>query len=452
VAVATAALDDGSRPSEAVWLPLRPPGPARLRLAALGRVPVPPEAAERAREGGHRAWLHDADFYGDGPTRPPGREVGRGAPAAVGALGGRRRGRRGGGLALAPSPWAAAADGRPGAAPGRAWGRGGGVAGTVAGLVSMGRPSRGVSPPPLTPVFTRCARWCTPPQAWRGPMVCTLVHTLRRRAYPGTHLAAGPWWGAPSPDVGHERGDGLRAGGCDRAAAWGRVRTVRRGRAGGGGPHRPAHGAGVSSAGSSSATCKSVGGPSVGWGRCWLGACCGGPCGWGGGCGGGGGGRAGGCGGRPVGWRGGCGGRAAKPLGGCGAGCGRGGERAAWRLASPGAGSGVVPALAPPGSARDSESGPPGTSPRTSPEALAGVAPRHLPMCSSEPRRRGRGSAPITGPAFRPGRPARPYPYQTPCLRAPGHSAARPSPTRRFRSCPVAGPHQGMELGEGGRL
>lgn len=55
VPVATAALAAGDCPHAALWMPLRPAG-GRLRLAALGGVPKPPEAHERAKRGAPRAW------------------------------------------------------------------------------------------------------------------------------------------------------------------------------------------------------------------------------------------------------------------------------------------------------------------------------------------------------------------------------------------------------------
>jgi hypothetical protein len=62
VAVATAALVGGVRPSDAVWLPLGRVEP-RLRLALLARVPMPDAARARADSG--RSWRYAA-FYGDG--------------------------------------------------------------------------------------------------------------------------------------------------------------------------------------------------------------------------------------------------------------------------------------------------------------------------------------------------------------------------------------------------
>jgi hypothetical protein len=70
VAVATAALAGGARPSDAVWLPLRSTGP-RLRLAALAGVPLPAEARVRIEGGRGRTWLYAADFYGEDEQPPP---------------------------------------------------------------------------------------------------------------------------------------------------------------------------------------------------------------------------------------------------------------------------------------------------------------------------------------------------------------------------------------------
>ncbi|MEA3077036.1 MAG: hypothetical protein QOF60_1944, partial [Actinomycetota bacterium] len=71
VPVATAVLNGGSLgPQDAVWLPVRATGPARLRLAALAHIPKPPEAARRAAEGGPRAWRFDRSRYDDKEEAP----------------------------------------------------------------------------------------------------------------------------------------------------------------------------------------------------------------------------------------------------------------------------------------------------------------------------------------------------------------------------------------------
>lgn len=75
-----------------------------------------------------------------------------------------------------------------------------------------------------------------PPQAWRGPMVCTLVHTVRGRAYPRTHLAPGPAAGAPSLGVGHTRNNGPWSGTTCAAA---RPTAARRADSSSGAPERP---------------------------------------------------------------------------------------------------------------------------------------------------------------------------------------------------------------------
>lgn len=62
VAVATAVLGDGSRPSNDVWLPTGASPAVRVRLASLARVPFPAGALSRI-EGG-RSWRYSA-FYGD---------------------------------------------------------------------------------------------------------------------------------------------------------------------------------------------------------------------------------------------------------------------------------------------------------------------------------------------------------------------------------------------------
>jgi hypothetical protein len=267
---------------------------------------------------------------------------------------------------------AAAADGRVG------------VAGTVAGprLHRPPRPWRGRLPRPLTPVRTRCARWYTPPQAWRGPMVCTLVHTVRGRAYPCTHLAARLPAGAPSLDVD----DQSRSG---RAPARGTRQAAPRAGSGRGR---------ASNAGSRSATCKSAEGPEGGRGlwarwRCglwggdrWLCAGVGSQCGWRG--------------------------RGEGAAGG-----------APWRRVA-------TSDVARPGRGQRGEFRQPRTSPETSPGDLAGVAPRHLPMCSSEPRPRHDGPVCGTRPGFRTGTLQSPYPYAT-------SVAARPLGTRARRSQPI---------------
>jgi hypothetical protein len=70
VPVATAALSADSGPQAAVWLPLGGHG-ERLRLAALGRAPIPVEAQERAAAGGGRAWLFEKRSRPDDDEEAP---------------------------------------------------------------------------------------------------------------------------------------------------------------------------------------------------------------------------------------------------------------------------------------------------------------------------------------------------------------------------------------------
>jgi hypothetical protein len=67
VPVATAALGVPVQPADALWLPLRSCTAGRERLAGLARVPKPPEAVERAAEGGGgRAWRYHGDDDAEG--------------------------------------------------------------------------------------------------------------------------------------------------------------------------------------------------------------------------------------------------------------------------------------------------------------------------------------------------------------------------------------------------
>lgn len=64
VPVATAVIDAGAGPHDAVWLALSGNGLARVGLAALSRLPLPPAATARA-VGSVRAWRFDRSRWAD---------------------------------------------------------------------------------------------------------------------------------------------------------------------------------------------------------------------------------------------------------------------------------------------------------------------------------------------------------------------------------------------------